>query len=55
MLKGRSDTYHLRREQIRQGRILDSTLRSLKKSLNDEYEKKMNEREHDRLVEEEER
>ena len=54
MLKGRSDTYHLRREQIRQGRILDSTLRSLKKSLNDEYEKKMNEREHDRLVEQEE-
>lgn len=54
MLKGRSDTYHLRRGQIRQGRILDSTLRSLKKSLNDEYEKKMNEREHDRLVEQEE-
>lgn len=44
-----------RRENVRKNWILSSALWNLKRSLKSEYEKRMNEREHDRLVEEEDR
>ena len=44
-----------RSENVRKNWILSSALWNLKRSLKSEYEKRMNEREHDRLVEEEDR
>lgn len=44
-----------RRANVRKNWLLSSALRNLKKSLKSEYEKRLNEREHDKLVEEEER
>lgn len=44
-----------RRSNVRKSWLLSSALWNLKKSLKSEYEKRLNEREHDKLVEEEER